>query len=161
MNRSRENLPVTISADWQCQLYPLRSTCESHVAAQLSRTLSGYAMSQVITDIWFRTSESLETVADHLGLVKPIFDAENYWAWVIGGFGDVQIDITRTHTIPADTTDTRIFRCDNLEFSESQAREISNAIIDKSLSDVSWGQWRYIRGNDFEKLEHDRLSEPD
>ena len=25
MNRSRENLPVTISADWLCQLYPLRS----------------------------------------------------------------------------------------------------------------------------------------
>ena len=40
MNRSRENLAVTISADWLCQLYPLRSTCQSHVAAQLSRTLS-------------------------------------------------------------------------------------------------------------------------
>ena len=44
MNRSRENLPSTISADWLCQLYPLRSTCESHVAAQLSRTLSGLKM---------------------------------------------------------------------------------------------------------------------
>ena len=41
MNRSRENLAVTISADWLRQLYPLRSTCGSHVAAQLSRTLSG------------------------------------------------------------------------------------------------------------------------
>ena len=40
MNRSRENLAVTISADWLCQLYPLRSTCEPYVAAQLSRTLS-------------------------------------------------------------------------------------------------------------------------
>ena len=48
MNRSRENLPVTISADWLCQLYPLRSTCEPHVAAQLSRTLSVFAQELVL-----------------------------------------------------------------------------------------------------------------
>ena len=52
MNRSREDLPVTISADWLRQLCPLRSTCESRVAAQLSRTLYGFPMNLIEELLW-------------------------------------------------------------------------------------------------------------
>ncbi|HWG43485.1 MAG TPA: hypothetical protein VN688_11920 [Gemmataceae bacterium] len=66
-----------------------------------------------ITDIWFRSVCSLEQIAEALGLSDATYDAEDYWAWMIGTLANVELDVTRTHTCPAELTDTRIFQVDS------------------------------------------------
>ncbi|QDT69378.1 hypothetical protein MalM25_23150 [Planctomycetes bacterium MalM25] len=111
------------------------------------------------TDIWFRTERSLETVADLLGLGGVTCDAENHWEWVIGTLvtDDLQLDVTRTHTLPPGQADTRIFRLDNLPFTDEQIQKISNLLLPITTSEITWGQWRFKRGNDYELIEQGRM----
>ncbi len=107
------------------------------------------------TDMWFRTESSLEAVADLLSLGSASFDAEDYWEWVIGTFitDNLQLDITRTHTLPPSQADTRVFRLDRLPFTDQQIEKISSLLLPITTSGVTWGQWVYKRGNDYELIE--------
>ena len=103
----------------------------------------------MITDIWFRTSKSLKEVTECLGLLDVSFDAENYWEWAIGELHGAKLDVTRTHTRPPESTETRIFMLDNSAFPD----ELKNAIVQSLRPIVSGsiycGQWIYVSGNDF------------
>ncbi|AGZ42922.1 hypothetical protein [Actinoplanes friuliensis] len=79
------------------------------------------------TDIRFRTTRSLEDVAAALGAPVSLEDAEDHWEWVLADLDGVIIDITRTHTVPAGDTDTRIFRYDNQPFSA----ELRQHLVDR------------------------------
>ena len=107
-----------------------------------------------ITDLWFRTPLSLEQIAERLELTDVDVDSENYWEWVIGTAAGVRIDITRTHTVPAGTTDTRIF----ILTPEPPIRSFDADLIDHLVvrlrrfveGPISCGRWIYLRGDDFD-----------
>ncbi|MGZ4973139.1 MAG: hypothetical protein ACXWDN_10295 [Limisphaerales bacterium] len=106
----------------------------------------------VLTDIWFRTNMELESLGQQIGLTDIQADAENYWCWIIGEFNDVLIDITRTHTVPPEQTDTRLFlypRADDI------AGDIADKLVSRlhalHISPVYLGSWVYKRGDEYEK----------
>jgi hypothetical protein len=53
------------------------------------------------TDVWFRTHLPLNQLAVELGADIRVEDCENYWEWVIASFEGIEIDLTRTHTVPS------------------------------------------------------------
>lgn len=110
------------------------------------------------TDIWFRSTCSLEEIADILGLADVSFDAEDYWEWAIGTLvvERIQLDITRTHTVPPGLTETRIFRLDSESFTDDHIKKISLTLLRIAITGVVWGEWRYSQGNDFQMIESGR-----
>ncbi|ADG66822.1 hypothetical protein Plim_0978 [Planctopirus limnophila DSM 3776] len=111
-----------------------------------------------ITDIWFRSTCSLEEIADILGLADVSFDAEDYWEWAIGTLvvERIQLDITRTHTAPPGLTETRIFRLDLESFTDDHIKKISLTLLPIAITGVVWGEWRHKQGNDFQMIESGR-----
>jgi hypothetical protein len=102
-----------------------------------------------VTDVWFRSGLPLTEIARRLGLREVIDDAENYWAWVIGSLGNTRLDITRTHTRPADSVDTRIFVLDG-KFTEPLLDELIGRLR-ALVPGVIWsGRWECRSGNDFD-----------
>lgn len=115
-------------------------------------------MPDIATDIWFRTGLTLEAIAEAIGLTDTSFDAENYWEWVIGTLGSIELDVTRTHTLDSLDTDTRIFRVDTKHFTDSEIEHICEKIVVIAESDICWGQWQYRSGDEFDKIEISRFA---
>lgn len=108
-----------------------------------------------ITDLWFVSGESLSAIASRLGLSDVTDDYENYWEWVIGTLPEhqIQLDITRTHQVPASQTDTRIFVWSGpggREFSDPVIELIAHRLREAGVAPVHAGRWQYRSGNDFD-----------
>ena len=101
-----------------------------------------------VTDVWFRSHLTLVEIAGKLSLGEVTEDTENYWSWVIGTFGDARLDITRTHTRPADKSDTRIFVVDGF-FSELLLTELVSRLRTFIRGSIACGRWEHHSGNDF------------
>ncbi len=112
--------------------------------------------SAVITDIWFVSGASLEAIGAGLGLCDVESDAENYWEWVIGtvpGFPDTRLDITRTHTMLAGETNTRIFIWagpPRVAFSTDLVELVAKHLRAMGIAPIHAGRWIYQRGNEFD-----------
>src|SRR5688572_9501225 len=107
-------------------------------------------MADKVTDVWFRSGLKLREIAARLGLQGVTYDVENYWEWVIGTLGQVQLDITRTHTRPADQVDTRIFLLDKPAFDEALIAELVGRLKQFVSGPIVCGRWEYRSGNDFD-----------
>lgn len=108
-------------------------------------------MDSTVTDIWFRTTLPLDEIARQLMLRDITEDAENDWAWAIGTLGSTQLDITRTHGLPAGTVDTRIFILGEAnEFPDSLIVELVNRLRRFVSGPLKTGRWQYRSGNDFD-----------
>ncbi len=104
-------------------------------------------------DIWFRSSLELEELGEAIGLTDISCDAENYWAWIIGDFVDVLVDITRTHTVPPGETDTRLFLYPGHDaLAPALADELVSRLHALDISPVFVGQWVPEKGDEFKKL---------
>jgi hypothetical protein len=108
-------------------------------------------MSEPITDIWFRSSASLRSIAEQLQLSDVSYDLENYWEWVIGTLNGASLDITRTHTCPPADTDTRIFLLGNRFFPPALTRELVLRLRALTSGPIYVGQWHYLSGDEFEQ----------
>ncbi len=102
-----------------------------------------------VTDLWFRSPLSLREIATRLGLADVCSDSENYWTWEIGTLNGARLDITRTHTKPPETADTRIFLVDNTKFSEELIVEIVSRLQSFIRGAITCGRWEPRSGNDF------------
>ena len=127
--------------------------------ADLSLTESDFDRSEIdvgeISDVWFRSTLSLEEIATGLGTQNAERDEENYWEWVIAAFAGVQIDITRPRpdiAAPGDA-DTRIFRWGGSTrfFPEHTVRELVTGLRRIGIGPVYTGRWTYRSGEDFDK----------
>ena len=111
-----------------------------------------------ITDLWFVSAASLDEIAAGIGLVDVHADEENYWTWVIGThpeLGNIKLDITRTHTIPAGETDTRIFVWGDrpkIEMSDALVDLVSTRLRGMGIPRVHAGRWVYLRGEEFDRV---------
>ncbi|MDJ0836312.1 MAG: hypothetical protein QNK37_07315 [Acidobacteriota bacterium] len=106
----------------------------------------------VITDIWFRTGMHLMRLGQALNLRRIRHDYEDYWEWITGIYGDVTLDITRTHTLEPEDTDTRIFvQFGPKIFTDADCRSLAAGLTAQGIESVSLGRWVYLKGNDFEK----------
>jgi hypothetical protein len=105
-----------------------------------------------ITDIWFRTDLDLRVLGDKLNLLKIDEDAENFWEWIIGTFQGVRIDISREHTVPSVSTDTRIFIIEgNNEFEMKILSALVNHLHLLNITPVYLGYWVLLSGKKFKK----------
>lgn len=110
----------------------------------------------MITDLWFVAGASLEEIAAGVGLVEVDPDIENYWVWVIGTLPEapgLRIDITRTHTVPAGETNTRIFIWAGppiVAFSDELVELLATRLRAMGITPVHAGQWIYRRGEEFD-----------
>jgi hypothetical protein len=91
---------------------------------------------------------ALDAIASRLGLSDVDADCENYWEWVIGTLPghEIQLDITRTHQVPASETDTRIFVWEGPDgrlFSDPIIELIARRLRDGGISPVHAGRWDY------------------
>jgi hypothetical protein len=106
----------------------------------------------VTTDIWFRTELDIRNLGDKLNLINIEEDAENFWEWIIGTFNGVRIDISREHSVPAQSTDTRIFVYERKkEFSIELSNELVKHLHALNISPVYLGNWISLSGNAFKK----------
>lgn len=81
---------------------------EENVKNEVNNTT--YSMKTYLS-ISFRTGLSLEELAERIGLAPVEFDAENEYEWALGTLGDFNdIDIARTHLVPASETQTSVCR---------------------------------------------------
>ena len=104
---------------------------------------------ETITDIWFRSPLKLHDIAARLGLDNVTEDAEDYWEWTIGALSGAQLDITRTHTIPAGKTDTRVFLLHNQHFTDELLTEIVTRLAKFVSGSIKAGRWEHRSGQDF------------
>ena len=107
-------------------------------------------MTPKITDIWFRSKLPLTEIARRLGLRDVTDDAENYWEWVSGTLGDTRLDITRTHTQPAERVDTRIFPPGADSFPAALLAELVERLQVFVSGPVVGGRWTHRAGNEFD-----------
>jgi hypothetical protein len=105
-----------------------------------------------VDDIWFRTGLSLIDIGRGLGLTAIAEDSENYWAWIIGELEGRRIDVTRTHRRKASSTDTRIFVLGDDRFIPALRQTVVDRLHALGISPVHYGTWKYLRGNDFDKV---------
>jgi|tagenome__1003787_1003787.scaffolds.fasta_scaffold20406416_1 hypothetical protein len=95
-----------------------------------------------VRDIWFRTGLPLPDIARRIRLESDFFeDGEDYWNWVIGRLGDVELDITRTHTQPPELVETRIFEVGHGILPESLVLEIVERLRPFVSSPIYSGRW--------------------
>lgn len=97
------------------------------------------------TDIWFRSTLQLSEIAEFLKLTDLESDAEDAWEWVIGGFDNVRIDLTRDYRFPRAATDVRVFRLDNDEIKDELLNMLVSALPNVALGPVNVGRWEYTR----------------
>ena len=107
-------------------------------------------MTPKITDIWFRSKLPLAEIARRLGLRDVTDDAENYWEWVSGTLGDIRLNITRTHTQPAERVDTRIFLPGEDDFSVVLLAELVERLQAFVPDSIVGGRWEHRAGNEFD-----------
>jgi hypothetical protein len=105
-----------------------------------------------VTDIWFRSTQSLISLAATVGLSSTVHDSEDFWEWVIGDLGDVRLDITRAHALARKDTDVRIFRLDSGEFDAELRERFVLRVLPFSLGSVKCGRWLGREGNDFDVI---------
>jgi Leucine-rich repeat (LRR) protein len=108
-----------------------------------------------ISDVWFRSTLSLEEIATGLSAQDAERDEENYWEWIIAAFAGVHIDITRPRpeiAAPGDA-DTRVFRWGGSSrfFPEHTVRELVAGLRRIGVDPVHAGRWSYRGGEDFDK----------
>ncbi len=107
-----------------------------------------------ITDIWFRTSLKLITLAQNLDIQEIQPDIENYWEWITGYYENYHIDITRCHLTKAIETDSCIFSLDRRSFSEKFINSMTKNLKNLNITPIYLGRWEYISGDDnFNKIE--------
>jgi hypothetical protein len=92
----------------------------------------------------------LEEIADALGLTEVSYDAENYWEWMIGTLGDVELDVTRTHTCPPELTDTCIFQVSRGGFGKELIDVIVARLSPVTTAPIGCGRWLYRSGNHYD-----------
>lgn len=102
-----------------------------------------------IRDLWFRSPLSLLVIAQQLQLRDIEFDLENYWEWVIGWLDDVKLDITRTHTQPPESVDTRIFDYNLAPFRDDILDTLVARLRPIVVGAIYAGQSEYLGGEDF------------
>ncbi|HVK26406.1 MAG TPA: hypothetical protein VM677_34070 [Actinokineospora sp.] len=115
------------------------------------------------TDVWFRTSLPLDQLAVELGADVRDVDGEDYWEWVIADFHGIEIDLCRTHTVPAGETDTRIFRLDGPPdgpriFPPGPLAVLVAGLTRLKIDPVYVGELIPRRGNEFDRIVHERIS---
>ena len=110
------------------------------------------SMDDRITDVWFRSPLELDALAERLRLDDVELDAENYWEWIIGTLMGERIDITRTHTVLPEETDTRVFMVEDAPFSEELLAELVARLRELVPGTITAGRWEYLRGNDFHQV---------
>jgi hypothetical protein len=104
-----------------------------------------------ITDVWFVTKLDIEELAEKIGLSDIDADAENYWEWVTGSLIEFKLDITRTHTVPPEETETRIFLLEEKkQFTQELCDLIEERLKQLNIAPIHFGSWVYKQGNDFE-----------
>lgn len=103
-----------------------------------------------VKDIWFRSALSLAELAQRLGLQDVVEDGEDYWDWAIGRFGDVEIDVTRTHTEPPELVETRIFLVNCEEMSASLVADLVQRLRSFVPGNVYCGRWWSLPGHEFD-----------
>jgi len=105
-----------------------------------------------ITDIWFRTELDLRDLGDKFNLLNIEEDSEDFWEWIIGTFQGIRIDISREHSVPSQSIDTRIFV---LEGNNEFDLEIINALVNHlhllNITPVYLGYWVLLSGKKFKK----------
>jgi hypothetical protein len=106
-------------------------------------------MAPEVTDVWFRSRLPLVEIARRLGLQDVTYNAEDYWAWVIGTLGDARLDVTRTHTQAAGTVNTRVFVLGG-EFTEPLLVELVSRLRAFNTGLIQCGRWEHRTGNDFD-----------
>jgi len=109
-------------------------------------------MPELIFDLWFPSTYSLKRIASRLELKEAHSDDENYWEWVIGTFDGIEIDLTRTHTLPIDATETRIFRLDHEAFSAQTKLKLIERLRDFVHGPIQCGKMTGADGHNFIKL---------
>ena len=103
-----------------------------------------------VTDIWFRTDLPLMDIARGMGLADPSEDAEDYWEWVIGRAGRVEVDIARTHRRPAGVVDTRLFLVSGVPIRKKLEADLLERLRRVVHGAIWCGRWIYRSGNDFD-----------
>lgn len=103
----------------------------------------------LIKDVWFRSPLSLLDIAQQLELRDIELDAENYWEWAIGWIDDVKLDITRTHTQPPETVDTKIFDYNLAPFTDDTLVTLVARLRPVVENTIFAGQSEYLGGDDF------------
>ncbi|HEX8694407.1 MAG TPA: hypothetical protein VF746_18440 [Longimicrobium sp.] len=106
-------------------------------------------MDDRITDVWFRSALPLAALAEGLRLEDVEEDAEDYWEWVTGTMSGERIDITRTHALPPEATDTRVFLPDGEALPAGLLGELVARLREVVPGPITAGRWEYLRGNDF------------
>jgi hypothetical protein len=103
-----------------------------------------------ITDIWFRSALPLESLADAIGLIEQTSDAEDFWAWVVGYYDGIAVDVARQQSQPPETVDTRILRLDLEPFSIEQKTEIITRLRTVVPSPITCGRWIHVDDNQYD-----------
>lgn len=111
----------------------------------------------MITDIWFSSEMTLEEIG-HLFSKNILYDAENYWEWIIFDLDGYKIDITCPCESNEKSKEYRIFLIDNSGYpSKSEfSLELQDTIVKKlalgNINSIKMGRWKYIKGEaEFEK----------
>jgi hypothetical protein len=111
-----------------------------------------------ILDIWLRSPLTLSALVDAPGLRECEFDTENYWEWAIGWIDGVRLNVTRTHTAPPASVDTRIFCNDIGPFPTTLKDAIVDRLLRADCDPVLCGRWVYRSGDDFDLQEVERFT---
>lgn len=107
-----------------------------------------------ITDLWFKTSQTLEQVADLFSVQKQSYDGKDSWEWVTGLLNGHKVNISRLRVQTA--TDIRIFLRSGLD----EPAPIPSALIDEvgkvcaktKLRPLMLGTWRSRGTEEFDKF---------
>jgi hypothetical protein len=106
----------------------------------------------LVTDIWFRSSLSLATIAERLGFEDVESDSEDFWEWVIGTVDTARCDLTRTHTRSNSATDARIFLLDRRPFTDTETAELVSRLRTFISGTITCGRWIHTKGNEFDRI---------
>ncbi|WP_282942902.1 hypothetical protein [Paenibacillus sp. RC67] len=113
--------------------------------------------------LWFLKDIELIDIANILkqkmGLSDIVHNAEDTWEWCIlhDASNNVMYDISRKHSNGYEIYDDPIgiwVRKDGLELAEDDLVSVAKEIAKILFVNVSMGEVRYIRGNDFEFFPH-------
>ncbi len=108
-------------------------------------------MNDRVTDLWFRSSHTLEEIAHALSLTDLEVDAEDQWEWVLGNVGAIRLDLTRAHVRPRRVSDVRIFRLDEERLDAPLIALLVERCRPLALDAIKCGRWTHRAGNTFNK----------
>ncbi|MFG2975509.1 hypothetical protein ACGFYY_21330 [Streptomyces sp. NPDC048331] len=116
------------------------------------------------TAVWFRTHLSLGEVSALFDTPVDDWDGENHWEWVDLDFADIGINISRTHTVPPEQTETRIARRGyptwEYEFPQDALRQIVAALQRAGVDPIHTGKVECPQGNDLIFTVHEKITAP-